>query len=82
MINSNKRTNVREMIGKRFGRLVVLGETDRRSAGGHIIWFCQCDCGNRVEVMGGNLRRGNTFSCGCYFLENASAFAGMKKKQK
>lgn len=57
-----------DLIGKRFGKLVVLeqGET-RRTKGGssYITWKCKCDCGNTVTVSGGNLRKGNTKSCGC-----------------
>lgn len=29
------------------------------------LWLCQCECGNTTIVQGGNLRSGNTKSCGC-----------------
>lgn len=28
-------------------------------------WLCRCDCGNETVVIDGNLRFGNTRSCGC-----------------
>ncbi len=50
--------------GNRYSRLVVLGQAgvnkDR-----HILWRCQCDCGNVTVVSGNNLRQGVTKSCGC-----------------
>lgn len=36
------------------------------------MWLCRCDCGNTVKVMGDNLRKGHTSSCGCYAKEVAS----------
>lgn len=52
-----------EMVGKRFGRLLVIGEAPHRN--GRAYWHCKCDCGNEVDVMGKSLRRGDTKSCGC-----------------
>ena len=28
-------------------------------------WKCRCSCGNEVTVSTGNLKSGNTSSCGC-----------------
>ena len=30
------------------------------------MYRCKCDCGNEIEVIGQNLKNGNTKSCGCY----------------
>ena len=57
------------MIGKRLGKLVVKKRSEKKGSGGELYWFCQCDCGNIIEVRGHNLKRkdGNqTVSCGCY----------------
>ena len=48
------------MIGKRFGKLVVVEKANRKQ---HFI--CRCDCGNTPIVFRGNLTRGNSTSCGC-----------------
>lgn len=60
------------MIGKKFGRLTVLSECEKRAKNGKIRYKCQCDCGNITEVMGENLRRGITKSCGCLLKEITS----------
>ena len=33
------------------------------------MWLCCCDCGSSVVVVSGNLRSGNTISCGCVSKE-------------
>lgn len=53
----------------RFGRLTVLNQIeDHISKSGlrKAQWLCRCDCGNEVPVIGTNLKRGNSTSCGCY----------------
>lgn len=51
------------MIGQRFGMLRVV------ERGGSYIrkrtWHCVCDCGGKTIATTGNLRSGNTKSCGC-----------------
>jgi hypothetical protein len=53
-----------EMIGKNFGDLKVIEER-LRNKNGHIKYLCECVCGNKTEVFGTHLRRGNSTSCGC-----------------
>lgn len=57
-----------DLTGQRFGRLVALKSTNRRTDG-KIVWKCRCSCGNIHEVSGKSLRSGNTKSCGCLNLE-------------
>lgn len=61
-----------ELSGRIFHRLTV-----RRGAGrdkwGQCLWECECVCGRRRTVTGGNLRNGHTTSCGCYSLEARTA---------
>lgn len=57
-----------EMIGRRFGRLIVLSE-DKRDSQGIIYYKCLCDCGNQKIIKGTSLRAGTTKSCGCYNRE-------------
>ena len=65
-MNQNKSMprRVKNLIGQRFGRLVV---TDYAGLTKHnmSMWATTCDCGNSQIVTGNHLRQGNTKSCGC-----------------
>ena len=66
---SKKQQSENEMIGKRFGKLIVQKRSEKKGSDGELYWLCQCDCGNAVEVRGHSLRRkdeNRTVSCGCY----------------
>lgn len=52
------------IIGRRFGRLVVLSYS--HSDGYRKYYNCQCDCGNQTCVLKGNLLSGKQVSCGCF----------------
>lgn len=52
------------MIGKKFGKLTVISLIDKRKHG-QKVYDCVCDCGNKSIVLGANLRKGNSTSCGC-----------------
>lgn len=52
-----------ELIGKRFGRLLVIARAENRK--GHRFWRCVCDCGNEKLSSSGNLNGGTVRSCGC-----------------
>ena len=54
---------MKDITGKRYGKLTVIENTGRKYQG--YIWKCQCDCGNFTEVPIGRLASGNTKSCGC-----------------
>jgi hypothetical protein len=68
------------LIGKRFGRLEVIGFAIKR--GHRMLWECQCDCGIKVIVLRDSLTSGKTQSCGCLNREttgNRSRTHGMSK---
>ena len=54
-----------ELIGIKFNRLMVISELPERHASGLVQWVCLCDCGKTKMVLGRELTRGNTKSCGC-----------------
>lgn len=69
------------LVGKRFGRLLVLEKSN--SEKGHVKWLCLCDCGNKCIVHGTSLKTGNTISCGCYKTENAKAlYSSVRQNDK
>ena len=69
-INTN-RQDLTSLIGKRFGRLVVLERdlSKPRGKGYSSYWICQCDCGNKTSVATSQLNSGKTKSCGCLHRE-------------
>lgn len=69
-----------DMVGKRFGRLVVIEECGRDNFG-QVMWKSLCDCGNEAIVRGHSLRRGDVQSCGCLQFETMQKrWESMKKK--
>ena len=66
----NSTSKQKDLTGQRFGKLVVLHESDERK-NGRRAWVCQCDCGNITTVNSSNLREnGGTISCGCAAIDN------------
>jgi hypothetical protein len=63
------------MIGLKFGRLTVL-EMVGRYKNGDAKYRCICDCGKERVVLSGNLKKGNTKSCGCLHKEASAKFWG------
>jgi hypothetical protein len=55
---------MKNLIGKRFGDLLVTRKTNERE-NGYIVWECECDCGVITKVISGSLLSGKTRSCGC-----------------
>lgn len=63
------------LIGRQFGRLKVIELLPRvKTPKGvsQVKYLCRCECGNEIEVFAGNLRKGNTKSCGCLNLKEIS----------
>lgn len=58
----------KDLTGKIYGRLTVIKDTGMRK-NECVIWECQCECGEIVEVSSANLVHGRTRSCGCLHLE-------------
>lgn len=59
-----------DLSGQRFGNLVVLHH--EITPGNKTFWLCKCDCGKDVLVGYGELKSGNTKSCGCLRRKLAS----------
>ena len=51
------------LTGQKYGRLTVVKQSEYKNK--KVYWLCKCDCGNFCKVPTGNLRSGNTTSCGC-----------------
>lgn len=59
-----KKTNIDDYIGKRYGKLVIIGE-EPVGKYQHIKVRCKCDCGNEKVITLNSLKNGSTKSCGC-----------------
>lgn len=58
------REKTTDMIGKKFGKLVVI-EVSGKNKQGRLLCLCKCDCGREKIVALSDLRRGHIKSCGC-----------------
>lgn len=56
--------NKKDLTNQIFGKLLALEPTEER-ANGYIVWKCQCECGNIINIPTNSLTTGNTTSCGC-----------------
>lgn len=75
---------INNLRGKRFGRLLVIQDSGKRTTKGEVVWQCVCDCGTVHHVNGGNLHSKSVSSCGCFAREQSSmrrkASAGQPKQ--
>lgn len=63
---SRTSNRLKDRSGQRCGRLVAVRVVGRNKHG-HVLWLCDCDCGNTTIVSSEELGRkdGPTRSCGC-----------------
>jgi len=69
-----------DLIGKKFGKLIVVEKYGHKEK--HILWLCQCDCGNKVVILGYSLRSGDTKSCGCLQIERVTTHGHNKRNKR
>lgn len=55
----------KDMSGKRFGKLTILGVNTNGTKKLSTSWDCLCDCGNIKSILISNLISGHSASCGC-----------------
>ena len=65
-MEAHNKTNI---VGKRFGKLLVTASTESKA--NRARWVCQCDCGNKCISTGKTLREGKKQSCGCIKREQS-----------
>ena len=53
----------KNLIGEKFGRLLLLSLDDQPNRNRY--YFCQCDCGTIKSIRRDHLQNGKTISCGC-----------------
>lgn len=55
------------LLGQRFGKLIVISKSENKNGRGY--WHCKCDCGNECDINTNLLTSGQTQSCGCLHKE-------------
>ncbi len=82
---SGKKKNGRpaiELLGQRFGRLLVVARVENDKRVDRPTWLCKCDCGQDVTLFGGALRQGRNKSCGCFRRDRMGAMFRSHGKSK
>lgn len=67
------------LVGRRFGRLVVVARAPTKNSG---MQMCVCDCGSSITVSTGSLTSCSTVSCGCRRKEHWNSFSRTHGKTK
>lgn len=60
---------IKSLVGKKFGRWKVLEYDGVCKSGSK--WMCICECGKKRSVIGSNLKKGLSTSCGCIMAEKS-----------
>lgn len=71
-----------DLVGQRFGRLVVQSRAPNHKRIDRPTWECRCDCGKSVILPGGYLRSGRHKSCGCFRRDRAGQLYKKHGKSK
>ena len=74
------RTHLKNIIGQKFGNLVVISKSVFKN--GRSFWKCRCSCGRELIIDGANLKSGNTRSCGHLTYVSKSERSFLNKLEK
>lgn len=56
------------LTGQKFGRWTILEEVPERYQR-RVQYKCRCDCGTERIMIGGKIKKGLSYSCGCWAVE-------------
>ena len=70
---------LKDRTGLRYGRLLVLERSFPNNKFNHVMWKCQCDCGDVTGTRGNNRENGSTKSGGCLSTETRRALGHAHK---
>ena len=80
LIKRNIKRQTLDLTNQRFGKLVALEPTLKRSVDGRVIWKCQCDCGNICFCDSHTLTQNKKMSCGCLISKGEYVIELLLKK--
>lgn len=67
-----KRNNDESLIGKKYGRLTIVGFEKKPAKMRGWNWIVECDCGVKKAVSPSDVKSGKVKSCGCLLRETTS----------
>lgn len=70
-----------KLVGQQFGRLAVVSRAGKDRWGSYM-WLCMCECGTETTVLGYDLKKNKTKSCGCLRSEGNNVTHGHTKNGK
>lgn len=59
-----RQERIEKIKGQQFGLLTALYPTEEKR-NRYMVWHCQCECGNIIDVRSSDLIEGRKYSCGC-----------------
>ncbi|MBO0474842.1 helix-turn-helix transcriptional regulator [Enterococcus ureasiticus] len=80
IFDSKNKNVATDISGKRFGKLIALYPTTKRTKNKAVYWHCVCDCGKEIDIPRPNLIQGNYVSCGCVNKKNRDNFKNILKE--
>lgn len=60
-----RKREYKDLTGQKIGKLTVLNIVENKRNFGSVVWLCQCECGNTIEVRSSMLSEKSINSCGC-----------------
>lgn len=69
-------TKALKHIGEKHNRLTIINTIPNPNIKGYLM-VCQCDCGEVVESIYADIKKGKVKSCGCYQREQASKWGSI-----
>lgn len=59
-----------DITGRKFGRLTAKYPVNKRDQKGSVVWHCECECGNSIDIPYNWLAYTGMQSCGCQKREH------------
>lgn len=75
---ARKNGRTKDLLGRRFGKLVCIEPTQQRGRNGCVVWKCRCDCGQLCLASSAQLTQGFRKSCGCLSRPPLKDYAGRR----
>ena len=65
IVSNIGKSTKQDLLNQTYNYLTVVRDSGKRAHNRGIIWVCECECGNFIEVRADQLKNNHTTSCGC-----------------